>query len=542
MQKFFEAGMAIVLAFFASGCIETTQEYTLNPDGSGKVTVESIIQPVTIKIGGQEEDPEKQMKDEVKQILEKSSGIEVWKDVAFKRTDNGKIWFKGIAYFTDIAQLDIHNLDMMNISFRDDEKEGSALELEFDWGEGKKDVGKAMPLKLTEEEIANRIKREKAEYQDNRPMMVAFFSMFKADYYFRLPGKVVEVTNLKEDEAGTLRLQLEGTKLIEAMDEMLANEAWVREQVLAGRELFEGVPLEGLTFNEKFFGERAPLRATITGDLQPLFDYDIEVTAAKKSYPELLKELGIFMPIPAALANGGDFKSVKVGGVRFVNFSNTENNIRPFNQGSGYALSLIGELPGSVLKVTGGKLAKAVADNGENLLPNDKWERKIHFPRLSKDKTTVVFEVNLSLPGENVKYLKEVSGSLEYLVSVGVKEVDLGIEEFRAGAQGKELGAVIKSAQKSTTEEEGKSSVKLKLNLPQEFIKSIDFYDIEEDRKLDVSGWTTSGMGEVTEIKRTFKGDLPEKGRILVEIYDKLEKYEIPFKMGDISLIGEPIH
>ena len=40
-----------------TGCIETKQDYTLNPDGSGKVTVASIFQPMNFDSGRGDERP-----------------------------------------------------------------------------------------------------------------------------------------------------------------------------------------------------------------------------------------------------------------------------------------------------------------------------------------------------------------------------------------------------------------------------------------------------------------------------------------------------
>jgi hypothetical protein len=76
------------------------------------------------------------------------------------------------------------------------------------------------------------------------------------------------------------------------MDKVAGDDAIMREIVTAG-ESIEGGPRTDLIMHEKVFGERAPVRARMTGDLKPLFDYKTEMEAAKKDYPEMLKRLGL---------------------------------------------------------------------------------------------------------------------------------------------------------------------------------------------------------------------------------------------------------
>ena len=50
-----------------------------------------------------------QLKENIRGILTESSGIDAWKDVSNKLTNDGKTYFKGTAYFPDISKLDIHS-------------------------------------------------------------------------------------------------------------------------------------------------------------------------------------------------------------------------------------------------------------------------------------------------------------------------------------------------------------------------------------------------------------------------------------------------
>ncbi len=537
MYRFIGVMFAIGVLVFANGCFETEEEYVLNPDGSGKVVLKAVFQPMNI-MGGEEPGSEAEMKDGVRKILEKSSGVEAWKDVAFKRTDDGRISFAGTAYFKNLSKLDFEagGLDNnLRPSFARTPDGNMVLELKNKKGsEGR---AKAAPIQLAEEELAKRIRIEKAKYQQSRAMIAGMLGNMKIAMAFKVPGTLGKVTNFKKEEDGSLRINVKGEKLLKVMDEFVADDDWLRKQILAGKDMNDGPSTDAL--NEKLFGEKAPVRAVVTGALKPLFDYKAEVAAAKKAFPGLLKKLGITAAIPVAPAKGEGFKSLKVGGVRLVRPSDTKSDVRPFNWDAGYTLSLVGKLPGAVLSIGKGTVDKAVADNGENLLPAREWDRKIHFPRLSKDKTTVVFEVKLTVPGEDVKGLKEVSGTLEYSVSGGAKDVDLGIGDFKAGATGRELNASIRSIEKNEWEE-GRQDLSLKLSVSKESVKSVAFYD-KDGGKLDVSSYGYSSSGASTTFTYSIKGKFPEKGRIVVTVFENVKKYKIPFKISNVSLIGQPL-
>jgi len=543
MNKFIKYVLIIGIMVFFSGCYETRRTFFLNPDGSGKVILESKFQPMNISFTGEEVDPESQMEDSVRDILEKSSGIDAWKEVDYKLTDDRKIWFKGTAYFQDVSNLKFHNLSIMNIGFTKGPDGTMVLEMKEQKEESKKGTVQRKQKDMTEEEITKKIKSEKAKYQQMRPILTVFLNTLKEESIFHLPGNLAEkVSNFEKMNEKTISFTFEGKKLLEVIDEMMQDDNWWRSQVTAGVDFAKDGPPMDIEMNQKLFGERAPIRAVVGGKLTSLFNYSAEVSEAKKSSSKLLAKHGIVAvvsDVSTVSSKVENFKSLKVGGVRLVRFSDSKRDVRPLNYDKGYTLSIVGELPCPVLSVTEGKLETAIADNGEDLLPEREWDSKIHFPRLSKDKTVVIFDVNLSLPGENVRGIREVSGILKYTIASGSRNVDLGITDFTIGAKGKEFGAAIKSIKRSKWEK-GKQTLSLKLNLSQSSIKSVTFYD-DEKNKLDVSSQGYFSMGSSTTFEYSCKGTLPETGFIVVGIFEGLKKYEIPFKLTNISLTGQPL-
>ena len=110
-----------------SGCFETKQEFTLNPDGSGKVVHESTFQTMDITGGGQR-DAERQMKAAVAEVISQSKGVEAWRDVSYEIGDDGRIAFRGTAYFRNLSELDIPNQTMLEFDWARDGGTGNLSE------------------------------------------------------------------------------------------------------------------------------------------------------------------------------------------------------------------------------------------------------------------------------------------------------------------------------------------------------------------------------------------------------------------------------
>jgi hypothetical protein len=535
----------ILAVCLMAGCFESNQEYTLNPNGSGKVIHEVLFQPVDLNMGETPENPEKELKKTVQSILTDSSGVDAWKDISFKRTEDGKIFFKGTAYFPDLSKLSLKLGEVKqsgsNPLWTKTSSGDMVLELDGgDKGDKKKKGKEGAPSKpLTDAEIRRKIAQEKAQFQKMKPMLAAMLSTLKQKMTFHLPGHKKDVTNFKENPDGSFTITFDGAKMIELIDAMFTDEKWMAEMIQAKGGIMDEGPAMDAKTNEILFGQKGPIQAVMGAPQKPLFDYKTEMAAAKGDYPALLKRLGMASALPAKPATGEGFKSLKVGGVRIVRFSESDRGIRPFNYDAGYTLALVGQLPGAVLEVKGGMLEKAVSLSGDDLLPKRDWDRKISFPRLSKDKTAVIFEVNVALPGEKTKGFKEISGKLEYVVAGGSKEVDLGFTGFKAGTQGKAYGAAIKSIKESKWEK-GHEVLALEVQLASDAVKSTRFLDAQGN-PLKVSRQSTMSSGNTMVVGYDIEGKFPEKGTIVMEVFDDLKQFEIPFSLTDISLTGQPL-
>ena len=518
-----------------AGCVETKDEYTLNPDDTGKVKHEAVFQPVNLNLNNDTKpSPAEELKTAVRQELEKAEGIEAWSDVKFVRDADNRVHFTGTAYFRDIAKLKFHNNGFHSSILLPSWKDG-VLELKSEPAQPKK--SKKIPQ--TDAEMMQAIANARSQYQQAKPMMTGIFGAMKADMSFRLPGPVTESSNFQRDPNGNLRVAFTGAKLVEIMDQLLADDTRLREQLKAGHDVMKDGPAMGLEMNQQLFGEAKPVRATVATTVKPQFDFAVEVAAAKKEMPAIFKAIGSTPPVPVAPATSGVLKNVTVGGVRWVRTANQKRGIRPFNWDEGYTLSIIAELPGSALKVTQGELEKAEADNGTDLLPEKEWDRKINFATLSEDKTAAVFDIKLVSPPDAVKGFKEIAGHITYLVGEKTKKVDAGFTELTEGAAGKELDATIKSIKPNHWEKTA-TDIELKIAGNRETVKSVEILNAA-GQALETKISSTMEMNTQTTFTLTVKSAVPKDGRIVLEVYEGLEQFDAPFVLKNTSLLGQPL-
>jgi hypothetical protein len=525
-----------------TGCFETKDEFTLNPDGSGKVIHECSFQKVSL--GGDDEMTEDALKETIGKVLTEAKGVEAWRDVSYKRLDDGRLYFKGTAYFTNLNTLDIPNQTMLEFAWQKTAG-GAVLTLRTNKSDGEEgasaDAKPADLTKLAPAERAQKLKEERAKFQQAKAMMNAFMGSMKHEAVFRLPGSVTESSNFSREPGGAVRVEFAGAKLMSAMETLINNDEWAVQnlEALGG----QAKPRMDDELNGLVFSTNGPVRVTVRGG-QPLFNYATEVAAAKVETEKIRKELNLgntTVAVAVAVpAQGGGLQGAKVVGVRLVSdLSAKDKEFRPFNQDAGYTLAVQVDFPGSILGLTDeSKFTAAVADDGSNLLEASDWKRKINWPKLSSDRTSALIEVELKLPAPGVKGLRELSAQLQYQVASTTKEVDLGFAEIKADTKGTELGAQIKSI-KPGWKNDGSQQMELKLNLTKESLKAVRLVANGTTTELERRGY--SGGGNSYTFTYESKTAFPAQGKLVAEVYDQLQTFETSFKLENISLLGGPL-
>ena len=542
------AGLGLLL--LTSGCFDTKDDYTLNPDGSGKVVHECTFQAVNLNAGNENEDPGKALTNAVREVLQQTKGVEAWRDVTFKTLDDGRLYFRGTAYFKELAKLDIPNQTMLEFDWKKSADGGAVLTLRTNKSDTETSEGvsihhmkqKSPPKNMTPEELDKRIKQQRGQFQQSKPMLAGFLGAMKHAVVFHLPGKVSSSANFTNDGTGNLAIKFDGAKMMEVMEKLINDDEWCRKHNGTGFDDMQEKPAMNEEMNQFLFGEKAPVSATVAGAAKPLFDYAAEVGAATKEYAQTKKALRVGSSasadeapeINAAPATGG-LKSIRVVGVSLN--TKLDENLPAFNNwDASYAVSLLVEFSGAVQSVTDETVVETVtADDGASLLPDSDWNRKVHFPKLAKDKTAAILEFKLNLPASGVKGLKELSGHVQYRVSSGTKEIDLGLDGLTAGATGTNLNAEIKSI-KEGWQKNGSQEMSLHLKTSPDAIKSMSLVVDGNKTVLRQNGY--GGGNGAFDFTYESKTNFPANGRLVAEVYDKVQTFEAPFKLENISLLG----
>jgi hypothetical protein len=549
MKKFPIALLALLPLCLLTGCFDTQEEFTVNPDGSGKVKVDSVCAPFEMNMDGDEakKTPEQKLLASVKNLLENIKGVAAWKDVSYERKDDGRLKFKGTAYFADLGKLDLNMMALMQFELV---KTNGVLALTSRMNGNDDAKKKKTKEPVAEADIPAKMKEARAGYQSSKPMLLGMIGPARQDAVFHLPGAVSQVTNFRQVGAD-LQIGFAGTNLLATMEALVMDNAWLRQQIADGNDVMkDGMGDSDNVVNEKLFGQKAPIRAVIKPGAA-LFDYAAELAAAKKEYAALNRKLDAAASAKPHAdgtpteppANGGDFKSLKVGGVQrvFGNGGKEEEDfqMRPFHGSPGLILAIAGELPGAVLAMQAGKLEVATGADGSDLLPEKDWDRKINFPSLGKGNSRVMFEVKLNEPGAGVKGFKEISGTLNYTVASGTTNVDLGFVELKAGATGTAFASKIKTIG-SSRRHQGGAEIEVEFNISRDEI--VDSRLVQADGTETVleqgSSWGSDGKASITfESKEA----LPASARLVLKLHAGIKRFEIPFKLTDLDLMGQPV-
>ena len=538
MKKVLFAMLMVYLAAATTGCYQTTKTITLNSDGSGKLVLEANF-PIVNLMGNNEDSDEDKAKQAVVSLIEEAEGVAAWKDVSFKALEDDRVSFKGTAYFKNISEVAFKNIGDTGITYQKDAKGQMVLNITL--GDEEEDDDEDAPeeaVNMTDAEVAAKMKSERAKFNTQvKPMAATILATMREEIIVYAPGALKGGLNLTKTKDGAIRFLFEGAKVLGAMEAVINDDELMKESIKAGRDIAQDGPAKGDKFNELMFGKSGPVRAVFAPPFKQAFNYKLETQSAKAGYQGMLKQIGLnaAMPVPvAAPAKGEGLKSIKVGGVRFVKFQDKKRGIRPFNYDKGYTLSIIAELSGSAISVEEGTLLSVVADNGADLLPEKQWARRLHFPKLSDDKTVVIFGVDLAPPAPEINGFKEISGTFEYMTSAGSDEIDLGFTEFKTG-EGKELGASIKVEPSGAGE-----SIELVVKKGKSSIKELKFYD-DAGTVMKFSSRSSSWSGSETTYNYEYKTKFPPAGKIVVELYADQKKFKVPFKLENITLLGDPM-
>ncbi|MCJ8330987.1 MAG: hypothetical protein HRT89_15095 [Lentisphaeria bacterium] len=231
-------------------CDKIKQVFTLNPDGSGKVTIELR--------------PNSQLTlDNLQSIRRHFSGVDVWHNYSW---DEKNRIFRGTAYFKDINKF-LHSFPQLKM-----DREKATLYLEHPSFE--KDALSEKDKKQIDEQVEEEIQG----YIESKLIMDTSNSKFSHEISINLPGQVKSHDGFNKVTDSRYTILFTGKEIIDYFDKVIKDKAHVKEILLAGG----GLVMDNYPFINRYLRSVYKTIPSIKlGEQKVQFNYEQEVKNAR---------------------------------------------------------------------------------------------------------------------------------------------------------------------------------------------------------------------------------------------------------------------
>lgn len=521
------------LCLLLGGCFETRQDITLNPDGTGRAIIESTFAPLDplLQTTGQRTTatPGRQA---LRDLIDKATGVDAWRELSWRELEDGRVTVRGIAYFTNLSTFSTPFTAFQRFQAKRDPQGGLRIEV----GTDATRASIARPGAPGQPSVtAESLLRERQQWRALQPWLTATLGNLQQETILHLPGPVRESSNFDTNTPGTLRLHLAGPRLLAAIDDA------VSDPERAGR-LHDGDPAQGFDrerANERIYGRRAPVQAVIQPTGPVRFDYASEVAAARKSFPELARSLGLSeRDIPgSAPAIDGTPATLTVLGMGW-RFDSADRARSPFaSERPGYTLHLRADLPGAVLKIRRITVTEARTMEGTSLNPEPTVAPQFAGGREARTQTSVEFNLRLASPPRDCAGLAEVSGFLECDRLENLRTVELLSGRLQNGARGTHFGAGIEFIGPHIG---GGGKLILHSQLPPEQLAAVSLVN-DAGQTITLERRGSMKVGPAYSYTFIATRELPRTGRVQADVLVDANIVRIPFAVTNLSLLGQPL-
>ncbi|MBL9076599.1 MAG: hypothetical protein JNL08_03795 [Planctomycetes bacterium] len=486
--------------------LELHHDFTFNPDGSGRVHVRWSGP------GG----PGAPAPDAfVRSELEHARGVDAWADLRCEPAGD-RLVFEAVAWFRDPAQLRFH-CQGFHVSLLD-----FVVEPLADGGvciATRQETPPARTPAVTGDPAA-RLAEERAKLAMAQGFLADLFGGLTCTAILRAPGPLRGPVSGERLDARSVRVQVEGRQLIDAIERLQRDDALLLRLLQQGEVTPTAVLAE--------FGVQGPVRLCTGPDIAPQFDYEQEVAAAQASFAVVAESLRAALP-SVPLANA------RIVASRVVWEADAEREFAPQGQGRpGVELTVAGDLDHAVLSLDDAEYDALCAADGTDLLPAEAWDRRCHFPKSTRDGRTVLLDFALPLPGGGG--FARFAGHVSCLVGSGTEDVDLALPELVEGAGSDVFGARLLRV---TAEDDGATVFELALAVARQRVLDAVVRGTDGDLPLERIGY--SSCNDTCELTFRAAGPLPPDGRLVLTCAAELQRVTYGFLLQDLDLLGRPI-
>jgi hypothetical protein len=299
----FPARPFLVLALFSTavftGCYERKQNAVINPDGSGKVFIETVVVVPSRGLPGREKPNALSYGRLVAaDLINLTRGVEAWADLSISEVENppghaGTAPAGGVlrariaatAYFKDLNDLRFDKLPL-DFTWKRDET-GAAFAIQ------RTRTAVRGAATLSEAAINQLVARSRDDYRSQRQALQTQLVAYTLDMRFELPGEVAEAQVFRR-AGNAVSLSIDGQKAMQALDKFMADDAALQATFKAGLDL----PSNDDLLLDSMYGSKGPVRAVvkIAPDAKPAFDYRTEMRAAQLRQGAMINDAGVQLP------------------------------------------------------------------------------------------------------------------------------------------------------------------------------------------------------------------------------------------------------
>ncbi len=514
---------ACVLLLASAGCMWSKQEYFINPDGSGKVRVESRF-PILQK--GRE--PESVVAATVRRVMMESRGIVAWSGVSCK-VENDKVIFRGVAYFPDITKVRMGRGARWQVDWT---KKNAHMILRLVPGGNGPPVC-VLPDAITEETV----KKKREELLRKRGLFSGAYSTLDVNVTLHLPGEVVSLSNFEKVAADTVRLHVDGKRLLEAWDRLIKDDGWLKRYLTCHRLGEVWIPLDDGALRKAVFGSEGPFEVVVGGVGKPLFNYGGEVKKAESEFRKFLAGYGMVPEVLSPPETEGRVVSATLLTME-VSWAD-ESRVKEFRGDvppRGISLNVLFVLDGKIVSVKKLEILDVVDGEGRSLLPVDGWKREVHVFDIGRDGRSVLAKISVPLPSTMPRRIGRIEGNIVYLVAKGRKIEDVGVMKMEAGEKAKKLCIQIKEIEAVKTWK-GKPAEELSIvvGCDPAFVEDVLLFD-EEGRPLKIERSDRLSVGGRSLFRFRKEGRFPPRARVKVVVRSGMEQRTARFTLRNVDI------
>lgn len=505
--------LAALLAPVFTGC-HVKDDFTINPDGSGKV-VHTVVAPPEMT--------DSEARGQLMGMHRQAQGIEAWGNPFVKRTaENTTLGITG--YFKNFETAGVGGRSQFKTTKNADGTWTIALAEPPSATHPASQPATSMPADM---DAAVKAAAAEIKEQLNSPMMKDMAKMKQTSTY-RLPGPIKAINGFKKIDDRTVSIELDMGKAMEGMRKIADDPVKIRKMIEAGATRGGKPDMESPVMRKMLMkdilGVEEPIFVTFTPEAKPLFDYNAEVAK------------GTAKPDTAFFVNAGVLPKTLPAAAKPFDGLTFKPEIAKREPKSFFGPRIMVRITmtapaGTTVMPLRSELFTVEGEDGKYL------ELLESAPRTSTfgGSTFQPFNFEVAIKNdEKITKIKRVFGILTVATYTKMSEVDLGEIEMKPGAKLGKYGIVIKDIKAMGQGNNAMRQVTIDTE-KNPALGAIKFYDASGKEVLSM-GATPQKKTERQSMHFGNTSPLPEKATVKVTVYDDYKEADVPFELKDIEI------